>query len=93
MITEIAILNIKDSQSNEFEKSFEIAKNIISSMKGYLEHELLKCMEQENQYILIVRWENLKDHTEGFRKSEEYQEWKNLLHHYYEPFPTVEHYK
>jgi len=35
---------------------------------------------------------SLADHTAGFRKSPEYAEWKSLLHHYYEPFPTVEHY-
>lgn len=93
MITEIAILNIKKGLSEEFEKSFGIAKNIISSMKGFIEHELLKCLEDEDKYLLIVRWNKLEDHTIGFRKSFEYQKWKELLHHFYEPFPTVEHYK
>jgi len=46
-----------------------------------------------NRYILLVNWERLEDHTEGFRGSEEYQEWKKLLHHFYDPFPTVEHYE
>jgi heme-degrading monooxygenase HmoA len=49
-------------------------------------------MEAENKYLLIVRWQTLQDHTEGFRNSNEYQEWKKLLHHFYDPFPTVEHY-
>ena len=26
------------------------------------------------------------------RKRMEYQEWKALLHHFYDPFPVVEHY-
>ena len=50
-------------------------------------------MEQADKYLLIVQWQTLEDHTEGFRKSGPYSEWKNLLHHFYEPFPTVEHYK
>jgi heme-degrading monooxygenase HmoA len=62
-------------------------------MKGYINHEIQKCMEDKNKYILFVRWNTLEDHTVGFRESEEYQEWKKLLHHFYEPFPTVEHYK
>ncbi len=33
----------------------------------------------------------LEDHTEGFRRSAAYREWKSLLHHFYDPFPTVEH--
>ena len=93
MITEIALLNIKTNESDSFEKAFEKAKVIISSMKGYIEHELLKCMEEADKYLLVVRWETLEGHTEGFRKSEGYKEWKALLHHYYDPFPTVEHYK
>ncbi len=92
MITEIAILKIKDQQNKAFEANFAKAEKIISKMKGYISHELLKCIEADNQYILIVRWETQEDHTIGFRKSDEYLEWKRLLHHFYDPFPTVEHY-
>jgi hypothetical protein len=31
-------------------------------------------------------------HTVGFRQSAQYQQWRELLHHFYEPFPTVQHY-
>ncbi|HRH51189.1 MAG TPA: antibiotic biosynthesis monooxygenase [Panacibacter sp.] len=92
MITEIALLKIKNGEDAAFEHAFKKASTIISSMKGYVEHELQKCIEEENKYLLIVRWETLEDHTIGFRGSEEYREWKNLLHHFYDPFPTVEHY-
>lgn len=93
MILEVAILNIKKGLSIDFENSFLEAKNIISSMNGYISHELKKCIEQEDKYILMVNWETIEDHEVGFRKSDKYQEWKKLLHHFYEPFPTVEHYK
>ena len=93
MITEIALLNIRKQESDLFEAAFAKAQSIISSMKGYIEHELQKCIEEENKYLFIVRWETLEDHTEGFRKNKTYSEWKSLLHHFYEPFPTVEHYK
>lgn len=89
----MAILHIKPGQSLEFERSFELASSIIKSMKGYLRHELKKCMEKDDQYILLVNWETLEDHEVGFRKSSEYQEWKKLLHHFYEPFPEVLHYR
>ncbi len=62
-------------------------------MNGYISHELQHCLENEFQYILLVKWETLDDHTVGFRQSEQYQEWKQLLHHFYEPFPVVNHYK
>lgn len=93
MILEVAILNIKKGLSKDFEDAFQEAQNIISSMKGYISHQLKKCIEEEDKYILLVNWQTIEDHEIGFRKSVKYQEWKNILHHFYEPFPTVEHYK
>lgn len=92
MILEVAILNIKTGLSAEFEEAFQIAEKIISGMTGYISHQLQKCMEEPDKYILLVNWESLEAHTDGFRNSLAYQEWKRLLHHFYHPFPTVEHY-
>ena len=93
MITEIAVLNIRKTESKLFEDAFHEAQAIISSMHGYVEHELLKCIEETDKYLLIVRWETIEDHVNGFRKHEKYGKWKKLLHHFYDPFPVVEHYK
>jgi heme-degrading monooxygenase HmoA len=92
MILEVAMLQVKSGLGEEFEANFKIASTIISSMKGYVHHELQKCLEVENKYILLVKWETLEDHIVGFRGSQQYLEWKALLHPFYDPFPTVEHY-
>lgn len=92
MVLEVAILNVKSGKEKDFESAFFEAKEIISASKGYIEHQLQKCIETKGKYILLVKWENLEDHTEGFRKSKPYEKWKNLLHHFYDPFPEVEHY-
>jgi heme-degrading monooxygenase HmoA len=93
MILEVAILNVKIGQEKQFEIDFATAGQFISSIKGYVRHSLRKCLEQDNKYILLVDWEKLEDHTIGFRQSSEYLKWKSILHHYYDPFPTVEHYE
>ena len=92
MVLEVAILDVKPGQSQEFEAAFGQAQTIISSMKGYVSHQLQKCLEKPNRYILLVNWQTPEDHTQGFRGSAEYQEWRRLLHHFYDPFPEVEHY-
>ena len=81
MVLEIAILNVRAGQEAEFERAFCQAAPIISSMKGYQSHELQRCIEKPNRYLLLVRWRTLEDHTDGFRKSGPYQEWRKLLHH------------
>jgi heme-degrading monooxygenase HmoA len=93
MILEVVILNIIPGQEKEFEVAFAKASPIISSMGGYLWHQLQYCLEAENRYLLLVQWETLEAHTVGFRGSAGYQEWRKLLHPFYDPFPTVEHYE
>ena len=93
MILEVAILDVQVDKENEFELAFSKAQAIISSMPGYISHQLQRCIEKENRYIFLVNWQTLESHTKGFRGSEHYQEWKALLHHFYSPFPEVQHYK
>ena len=92
MILEAAFLNIKEGQTAAFEAAVKQASPIIASMQGYVHHEIQKCIEDPNKYLLLVQWETLEDHAQGFRGSPEYKQWQALLHHFYEPFPTVEHF-
>lgn len=92
MILEVANLQIKPGQEVCFEAAFAQAQSIIASMTGYISHELQRCIENDHQYMLLVRWNTLEDHTVGFRQSTQYQAWRALLHHFYDPFPTVLHY-
>lgn len=93
MILEIAQLQVRPGQDAAFEAAFGDAQRIIASMPGYLGHELQRCLEQAGHYMLLVRWRSVADHERGFRGSEGYQEWRRLLHHFYDPFPTVLYYE
>jgi len=93
MILEAAFLFVKPDLANQFEVDFAKASQYISSIDGYLGHTLQKCLEVENKYLLLVDWNTIEDHTVGFRTSKAYLEWKKILHHYYEPFPIVEHFE
>jgi heme-degrading monooxygenase HmoA len=92
MILEIAHLHIKRGECAEFEVAFNAAVPIISGMQGYVSHTLERCIEDDHHYALLVKWQTLEDHTIGFRQSVGYQQWRALLHHFYEPHPTVEHF-
>ena len=93
MILEVALLNVRQGTSSAFEAAFSEACKIISATPGYVSHELQRCLEVTDRYVLLVRWTTLEAHTVNFRGSPQYQEWKRLLHHFYDPFPTVEHFE
>ncbi|UUZ58054.1 antibiotic biosynthesis monooxygenase family protein [Nocardioides sp. B-3] len=93
MILEQAVLPVIAGRETEFEAAFDEARHIIASMPGFGGLTLSRCLERPSGYLLLVTWETLEDHTEGFRGSAEYREWRALLHHFYDPFPVVEHYE
>ena len=93
MTLEVAILNIKNELSIKFEENVASVSKIITSIIGYNSHDLMKCLEYDDKHLINANWEIVEDHEIGFRKFEEYLEWKRLLNQYYEPFPATELYK
>lgn len=93
MVLEHALLSVRPGQDAAFEAAFDEAKAIIASMPGFRGLTLSRCVERLGTYLLLVEWQRLEDHTEGFRGSSQHQRWSDLLHRFYDPFPTVEHYE
>jgi heme-degrading monooxygenase HmoA len=92
VILEHALLDVRPGEEDAFEHAFGRAKDIIAAMPGFRGLRLSRCLERPSSYLLLVEWDTLKHHTEGFRRSPQYQQWRQLLHHFYEPFPQVEHF-
>ena len=93
MVLELATLSVVPGRESEFEAAFAQARRLISAIPGFVSLELHKNTEISHRYVLLVKWRSVEDHSQGFRKSPEYAEWSRLLHHFYEPFPTVEYYR
>ena len=93
MILELATIDIKKNTNAEFEQSLEKAQNVISKSGGYKGHEFQKCIEQDNRYVLLIRWQTLEDHTKGFRESDLFKEWRALIGPFFESAPVVQHYE
>ncbi len=92
MVLEVATLSVRAGQTGAFEAAFAQAEPIIRAAEGYLSHELNRCVETRDRYILLVRWKSIEDHTERFRNSAPFQEWRRLLHHFYDPAPSIAHF-
>ena len=92
MILEHAILDVKPEHMKAYEAALKKALPFISATPGFIKLDVRACLETPGRYLLLVEWEKLSDHTIEFRQSERYAEWKKLLHPFYAPFPTVEHY-
>jgi heme-degrading monooxygenase HmoA len=93
VILEHALLDVRPGREADFEAAFTEARTIIGAAHGFRWLRLERCLEHPGRYLLLVEWETLADHTDGFRGSAAYQRWRELLHHFYDPFPVVEHFE
>ena len=91
-VLEVAVLDVKPGRADAFLEAFAAAESLIASSRGYGGHELRRCAENHQRFLLLVWWDAVDSHTVGFRGSPVYREWQRLLHDFYDPFPTVEHY-
>ena len=93
MITEHALLEVIPGREEEFLDAMERAKVLIAGSSGFVSLRVERCIERAGCFLLLVEWDSLEDHTEGFRGSPAYEEWRAALHHFYDPFPVVEHFE
>jgi len=93
VILEHAVLQVRPGQEADFERAFERAKAIIASSPGFETLRLGRCVEHQARYVLLVEWRDVEAHIIGFRGSPPYEEWRRLLHHFYDPLPEVEHFE
>jgi heme-degrading monooxygenase HmoA len=93
VITEHAVLEVIAGQEDAFVEAMEGAKALIAASPGFVSLRVERCVERPRCFLLLVEWERLENHTEGFRGSAAYEEWRAALHHFYDPFPVVGHFE
>lgn len=92
MVLEHAVLDVTAGEEAQFEEAFAEAQSLVRSSPGFRSLRLERCIESPSRYLLLVEWERLEDHLEGFRGSPAFQEWRRLLHRFYGP-PVIQHYE
>lgn len=93
MIVELTTIAIKENQNVAFEAAFEKVGKVLARAEGYISHELQKNIEKSNQYVAMIHWEKLEDHTVKFVQSSLFQELGTLIGPYFEHAPDVKHYE
>lgn len=92
MIVEHALLQVKPGQGAAFEAAMREARPLIAASPGFVAIEVRPAAECTDRYLLRVVWTDIAAHRDGFRGSARYQDWRRLLHGFYEPMPVVEYF-
>ncbi|MFD8521693.1 antibiotic biosynthesis monooxygenase family protein [Streptomyces capillispiralis] len=91
MITEIARIEIRPGQEEEFERAVAEAVPHFLAADGCHGVDLLRSVEHPSRYRLTVRWETVEHHTVTFRASEGFARWRALAGPHFAAPPQVEH--
>lgn len=92
MIIEHALLQLKPGQVDQFSAAIRIARPLIATQRGFQSIEVRPSIDHPDQYLLLVTWDSVEAHRDGFRKSPEYEKWRALLHNFYDPMPSVNYF-
>ena len=91
MILERALITVKPGQAEAFKAAFAKARPHIARSRGFHKCEMRQGIENPEDFLLLVWWETLEDHTVGFRESQAFQEWRAILGPLFSGPPQVVH--
>ncbi len=60
---------------------------------GFRGARLLSGIENGDRLVLLVEWDRLEDHLDGFRGSPAFGRWRELIGPYFAAQPAVEHFE
>lgn len=92
MVLEHVYITVAPERVPDYEQAFEQARPQVQCQPGCKSCRLLPSLDHPGQFLLLIEWQTKEHHTEGFRKSPEYQEWSRLLHPFYDQFPEVRYF-
>jgi heme-degrading monooxygenase HmoA len=93
MILELADIRIQAGKQAEFDAAITRGANeVIAKAKGYISHQVHKCIETPERYVLTIHWQTLENHTVDFRGSPAFAEWRGFVGPFFAEPPKVEHF-
>ena len=92
MIQEIAVFDIKETDIEKFKTAMPAAIKVISASPGFISLKFQQCMEKPTEFLALIQWETLEDHTIIFRESPLFLEWRAILSPFFNSAPVAKHY-
>ena len=90
-VLELAEIVLAPGTQAEFERAFEQAQRVVAQAPGFRGLQLWHSVERPDVYRLLISWDTVEAHTQGFRESALFVEWRRLIGGYFAQPPSVEH--
>jgi heme-degrading monooxygenase HmoA len=91
MVLEIADFTIRSGAEEQFAAAYGQARELLAATPGFVSARLTRGIESPSRFVLLVEWASVEAHTVGFRESERYPRWREIISPFYDGAPKVEH--
>ena len=92
MIVELASLQVAAERAADFENIFPKAQAVLRQSAGLYSSRLLHDVDHSGSFTIEVHWESVEHHTEGFARSELFEQFKAIVGSYLQGPPAVHHF-
>lgn len=92
MVLEIADFAVLPGTEDEFAAAVREGVRYVSDTPGFRAARLTRGVESRSRFVLLIEWDSVEAHTVGFRQSENYTRWRELIGPFFDGDPRVEHF-
>jgi len=79
MVLEIAVFTVTPGHADAFAEAYGQARAQLTESPGCRSTRMTRGVEDPDRFVLMVEWDTLEAHTEGFRGSERFTQWRALI--------------
>lgn len=91
MIVETAHMTVHPGAEADFRAALREAAPLVLESPGCLGMQVHRGVERPSTFLLVISWASLAAHVDGFRGSDSFTRWRELLGPFFAEPPVVEH--
>jgi heme-degrading monooxygenase HmoA len=91
MVLEIADIRVDPATADDFPDAVREGLKFVADTPGYRSARLTRSVESPDRFVLLIEWDSIEAHTEGFRGSENFGRWRGAIGPFLAGAPHVEH--
>ena len=92
MVLEVAQIDVTPGQEDQFADAYRAARDLVATTPGCRSVRMTRGVESPSRFVLLVEWDSIETHNEGFRLSERFTAWREQIGPHFATAPVVEHF-
>lgn len=92
MVLEIAQIFITPGSEEDFLAAYRQGRGLLLEVDGCHSVRMTRGVESPSTFVMIVEWDSVETHVEGFRNTDRWVRWRDLIAPHFDRPPFIEHF-